>query len=158
MHVRWKLGNYEIEVAGEEEFIEKHLSRFESKIGTLSEKSVMQSGGGNNRQAEAPVTLAGDLAPAEFLRKVAPNGGVATLITLGKYLHDFRKKSEFTRGDIRTLSAEVRIKDIHSQYYSLALQRGLLREVGSAFAVTMSGDDTVQQLLNSRTKAASSEN
>lgn len=146
--VRWRLGENEIEVVGDEAFIEKHLSRFESKLGEVVASREMNSG--RALQPPSMPKMNENLSPAEFYRKLRPKGGVESLITLGKYVHDFRKQPNFSKADIRALAGEIRIKEIHPQYYSLALQRGLLRELEGGLAVTLSGDELIERLANSR--------
>jgi hypothetical protein len=140
--VRWRFGEYEVEVVGDEAFIEKHLSRFEAKL---------QEKGDQHETRKEPQLKVGNrfntnLSPAEFYRKMRPKGGVESLVTLGKYIHDFRNQPNFSKGDIRSLAGEIRIKEIHPQYYSLALQRGLLRELDGGLAVTLSGDELLEKM------------
>lgn len=141
--VRWRFGENEVEVTGDETFVEKQLTRFESRLEELA------SAGAKQKQPRGRILRAdfdGDLSPAEFYRKLKPNSGVESLVVLGKYLHDFRKQPNFTKADMRAIAGETRIKEIHPQYYSLALQRGLLRELDGGLAVTLSGDELVHKL------------
>jgi hypothetical protein len=142
--VRWRFGENEIEVVGDEGFIEKHLTRFEAKLGEdLQATKVRQP-----REASALGNLDENLSPAEFYRKLRPKGGVESLIVVGKYLHDFKKQANFSKADIRAMAGEIRIKEIHPQYYTLALQRGLLRELDGGLVVTLSGDELARKLAS----------
>jgi hypothetical protein len=145
--VRWKLRDYEVEVEGDDAFIEKHLARFEQKL--ISHTDTRESDSAKRKQEDASLPD-GDLAPAEYVRHTGPEGGTQTLLVLAKYLHDYKTKKTFSRADLRGISAEARIKDIHPQYYSLALDKGYLREVGKEFALTLSGEDLVVGLIKSK--------
>ena len=60
-------------------------------------------------------------------------------MVLGAYLRDFRGQVSFRRGDINALCEEIRIKHVHPQYCTLAVQQGLLTENSSGFSVTLTG-------------------
>jgi hypothetical protein len=144
LSVRWRLGENEIEVVGDENFIEKHLSRFEAKLAETLQAA-------KTKHAQVAMGSAGfseSLSPAEFYRKLRPKGGLESLIVLGKYLHDFKKQSNFSKADIRAMAGEIRIKEIHPQYYTLALQRGLFRELDGGLAVTLSGDELLSKMAS----------
>jgi hypothetical protein len=143
LSVRWRFGGNEIEVVGDESFIEKHLARFEAKLGEELEASKARP-----REASVFGNLGENLSPAEFYRKLRPKGGVESLIVVGKYLHDFKKQPNFSKADIRAIAGEIRIKEIHPQYYTLALQRGLIRELDGGLAVTLSGDELARKLAS----------
>lgn len=144
LSVRWRFGENEIEVVGDEGFIEKHLARFEAKLGEgLQPSKVRQP-----REGSVLGNLDENLSPAEFYRKLHPKGGVESLIVVGKYLHDFKKQPNFSKADIRAMAGEIRIKEIHPQYFTLALQRGLLRELDGGLVVTLSGDELARKLAS----------
>jgi hypothetical protein len=144
LSVRWRFGENEIEVVGDETFVEKHLARFETKLGENTQTSKVKQ----SREASVLGNLDENLSPAEFYRKLRPKGGVESLIVVGKYLHDFKKQPNFSKADIRAMAGEIRIKEIHPQYYTLALQRGLLRELDGGLVVTLSGDELARKLAS----------
>jgi len=142
--LRLKVGDYELEVEGEQAFIEKHLAAFDQRIasfvagkeqfGETPRKTVQRT---DNRS----------LSPAEFYKQKRPDGGTKTLVVLGSYLRDYRGQATFRRSDINTICEEVRIKHIHAQYYTLAVQQGLLMEAeGGGLSVTLTGDELVERM------------
>ncbi len=59
-------------------------------------------------------------------------------------MQQYRGREQFTRNDVSKLSAEARVKDVHGQYFTLAIKQGLLRTVGKgAYSLTISGEDAV---------------
>jgi hypothetical protein len=140
--VRWKVGQLEVEVSGDENFIEKHLEEFEARFLSKAAAGIPRP--------ESPVDtplLPGDIAPGEFYSMAGPDSGIETLLVLGRYLHTYRQQQSFTKADIRQLCGEIRIKDVHSQYYTTAFKRGLIRPAGEGMAVTLSGDKVVDGLI-----------
>jgi hypothetical protein len=145
--LRLKIGEYEMEAEGEDSFIERHRQEFFRQIPagpkpgagdvpTTAPKKGVQSAGMKGYSA------------AEFYKQKRPDGGTKSLIVLGKYLHDSSSREEFSRADIKTLCGQIRIKDIHSQYYTLALKQGWMRETEKGFAITLSGDELVEKMGN----------
>jgi hypothetical protein len=144
--VRVKIGESEIELEGDDKFISKHLREFVDKLAPLASRKAAES-----RDLPASIIEASKPTsaptPAEFLRQKKPRGGTETLLVLGKYLHDFRKVSEFSPTDVKKLSIEAKVKDIHAQYFRLAVQQGLLRTLGKRqYSLTLSGEDAVNAM------------
>lgn len=141
--LRLRIGEDEIEVEGELAFIEKHVAEFFAR--------TPRTGVGDAGSAEPNLTkrsVKGEASgkgysAAEFYKQKRPDGGTKSLIVLGRYLHESRGQENFTRAEIKALCSEIRIKDIHSQYYTLALKQGWMRETENGFAVTISGDELV---------------
>src|SRR5438552_6892765 len=132
--LRLKVGDYELEVEGEQAFIEKHLAAFDQRIADFAavKRNLLEGPGRKTVQRGEPRSL----SPAEFYKQKRPDGGTKTLVVLGVYARDFRNQATFRRGDINTLCEEVRIKPIHPQYFTLAVQQGLLMETDNGFSVT----------------------
>jgi hypothetical protein len=151
--LRLKIGDHELEVEGEQSFIEKHLAAFDQRIAGLAvKKATVREEFKRSVQGVEGRTL----SPAEFYKQKRPDGGTKTLVVLGSFLRDYRKQATFKRGDINALCEEVRIKHIHGQYYTLAVQQGLLMEADGGFTVTLTGDELVDGLGDVRAEAAAS--
>ena len=138
--VYWKVGDHEIEVEGDNVFIQKQLKIFFDRLGytapsatkDLPSKIVAVA-----KSRKAP-------SPAEYFREKSPSGGTETLIVLAKYLDEYRNRSEFTQRDIKAIAREAKIPNIHSQYYLNAVRQGLLRSLGrGTYGLSISGEDAV---------------
>ena len=151
--LRLKVGDYELEVEGEQAFIDKHLAAFERRIADLPTKK--ESLGEVSRKT-VQRTDGRSLSPAEFYKQKRPDGGTKTLVVLASYLRDHRGQATFKRSDINTLCEEVRIKHIHGQYYTLAVQQGLLMEANGGFNVTLTGDELVNGMGEMQANAVAS--
>jgi hypothetical protein len=135
------LGDYEIEVEGDEKFIESQLKRF---IERAKPETQPRPPADLPSKIVAAAKAGKPPAPAEYYRQKTPHGGTETLLVLAKYLEDYRSQSEFTRNDINKLATDAKIKDIHAQYFILAVKQGFLRTTGkSKYALTISGEDAV---------------
>jgi hypothetical protein len=138
--VYWKIGDREIEVEGDNAFVQKHLKLFLDSSGF----SPAQASKDLPSKIVAAAKSSKILSPAEYYRQKNPNGGTEILIVLGKYLEEFRNKSEFTRKDIRAVSQEAKVSPPHAQYYSNAVKQGLLRAIGRAtYGLSITGEDAV---------------
>jgi hypothetical protein len=151
--LRLKIGDYELEVEGEQAFIEKQLAAFDQRIAVLTPKKEPLS---EAPRKTAQRTDGRSLSPAEFYKQKRPDGGTKTLVVLGSYLRDYRGQSAFRRSDINAICEEVRIKHIHGQYYTLAVQQGLLMEAEGGFSVTLTGDELVDGMDNLHAAAVAS--
>lgn len=141
--VFWKIGDHEIEVEGDNAFIQKQLKLFFDRVGghSLQQQAVSKD---LPSKIVAGAKSGKVLSPAEYYRQKSPSGGTATLIVLGKYLDEFRSKSEFTSKDINELARETRIRPIHNQYYANAVKQGLLRSVKrGTYGLSITGEDAV---------------
>jgi hypothetical protein len=145
--LRLKIGECEIEAEGEDSFIEKHVTVFFERIGASPETRGPSAAVQIRKSAQAAGSKT--YSAAEFYRQKRPDGGTQSLVVLGKYLQEFREKQEFARKDINALCSEIRIKDIHPEYYTLALKQGLLKKMNKGFAVTLSGDEVVDRMIGS---------
>lgn len=142
---RVKDGEKEFEVEGEESFVEKHLDNFlkRTTLGTEEKVPIVSTASASRQKITSPDH---EPSPAEFYRMKKPNGGTRALAVLAAYLRNYRKEDPFKRQSINALCAEIRIKNIHPQYYTRAIQQGLVREIGDGLALTMSGEDLVRQM------------
>ena len=138
--VYWKIGDSEIEVEGDNTFIQKQLKVFFERLGSQSHptsKDLPSKIVAVAKSGKAP-------SPAEYYRQKNPNGGTETLIVLAKYLDEFRNKSDFTKKDLKLIAQEAKLDIIHSQYYLNAVKQGLLRSVGrGTYGLSISGEDAV---------------
>jgi hypothetical protein len=139
--VYWKIGDREIEVEGDKAFIQKQLKMFFDGMGGIATRSVST----DLPSKIVAVAKSGKVpGPAEYFRLKKPNGGTETLIVLGKYLDEFRNKSEFTPKDITAIAQEAKIPKIQGQYYVNAVKQGLLRGLGRAvYGLSIGGEDAV---------------
>jgi hypothetical protein len=138
--VYWKVGDHEIEVEGDNAFISKQLKMFFDRLG-----HTPQSPTKDLPSKIVAVAKSGKvLSPAEYFRQKSPDGGTETLIVLGKYLDEFRNKSEFTPKDIKAIGQEAKIPLIQGQYYVNAVKQGLLRSLGrGTYGLSIRGEDAV---------------
>ena len=138
--VYWKIGDQEIEVEGDNAFIQKQLKIFFDRVGYHPQPASRDL-----PSRIVAVAKSGKIpSPAEYYRQKSPNGGTETLIVLGKYLDEFRNKSEFTSKDIRAVAREAKLSPIHTQYYANAVKQGLLRSIGrGTYGLSITGEDAV---------------
>lgn len=139
--IRWKFGHHEIEIEGDENFIEKQLARFEERVASAKLDAGEKTPGKSEAETHSP-----DLAPAEFFRKKNPSSGPKKIAVLGKYLQTFRGHKTFSKSEISKLTEEIRVDDIHPTDYARALHRGWLRELDGGLTLTMTGDEIVDAM------------
>ncbi len=149
--VRWKVGSFELEVAGDDAFIAGQVDRFFKLLEERGSSAEMTSSVVQIRPSpastEAEARQAKELSPAEYIRQKKPESGTDRLVVLAKYLEANRGQSEFSRKEINQLANEAKLKDIHSQYFTYAVEQGLLRTAGkNKYAITLSGEDLVLRL------------
>ncbi len=138
--VYWKVGDHEIEVEGDNAFIQKQLKIFFDRLG-YQQRSTSKD---LPSKIVAVAKSGKALSPAEYFRQKSPNGGTETLIVLGKYLDEFRNKAEFTPRDIKAIAQEGKIPHIQGQYYVNAVKQGLLRSLGrGTYGLSIRGEDAV---------------
>jgi hypothetical protein len=138
--VYWKIGDNEIEVEGDNAFIAKQLQTFFDRLDRTPQSSTRDL----PSKIVAVAKSGKVLGPAEYFRQKSPNGGTETLIVLGKYLDEFRNKSEFTPKDIKAIALEGKIPNIQGQYYINAVKQGLLRSLGrGTYGLSIRGEDAV---------------
>jgi hypothetical protein len=87
-------------------------------------------------------------SPAEFYRAKNRTDGVAQILIFGKYLEEFRNKTEFTPQELNDIAKEAKLsKDIHPQYFSNAVKQGLLRGLGAGkYSLTLSAEDALSAM------------
>ncbi len=117
--VFWKVGDHEIEVEGDNAFIQKQLKMFFERLGSTPQSATKDLPSKIVAVAKSGKTL----SPAEYFRQKTPNGGTETLIVLGKYLDEFRNKSEFTPKDIKTIAQEAKIPTSRGNIMSMRSSR-----------------------------------
>ena len=140
--IRIRHGDHEIELEGTDTFIRKQLVEFYSRVGMgpsqgktpireqlLAPHAVAKGGG------KTPT-------PAEFFKAKGKNDGVSQILVFGKYLEQFRNRSEFTRKELNVVAREAKLpKDVHSQYFTTAVKQGLLRKQGQHYSLTLSAEE-----------------
>jgi len=145
--IRIRQGDNEIEIEGNDAFIKKQLSAFYERIGSTrlatppaNLKREIQASASKKSSGKAPT-------PAEFYKSKNRKDGISKILIFGKYLEDYREKSEFSRQDINNIAKEARLSDIHGQYFSNAVQQGLLRNIGHAkYSLTLSAEEVLSAM------------
>ena len=141
--IRLKIGENEIEVEGDEKFIDKQLKSFNDKY------SISKTGGA---KIESPIIKASlsqekgkkTLSPGEFVRQKNPSSGTEKIMVLAKYLEDYRSLSEFTIKDINKVAKESKLGIIDNSYYSMGLKQGFLNKIKyGKYQLTLTGEDAV---------------
>ena len=145
--VYWKIGDQEIEVEGDNAFIKSQLKIFFDRVGAHPQ--------GVSKDLPSKIVAVAKsgkaLSPAEYFRHKNPSGGTETLIVLGKYLDEFRNKSEFTRKDINAVAREAKLSPLHAQYYANAVKQGLLRSIGrGTYGLSITGEDAVAAMPSTK--------
>lgn len=148
--IKVRVGENEIELEGDAKFIEAQLAKFYEKIGATLAKSASaptpESGLVQSKVKWATPTR--DLSPAEFLRRALPKGGTEQLLALGHFLEQNRAAKDFDQKEIKALCQEAKLRDIHGQYFTLAVKQGLLRvSTKGRYALTLTGEDAVTRML-----------
>jgi len=144
--IRVKYGENEIELEGSDAFIKKHLESFYSNIHFETQKTTTPATLKNDIQVTKTKKDLGKIpTPAEFYKSKKRTDGIAQILIFGKYLEEYRGKSEFTRSDINKLVGDARIsKDIHGQYFTNAVQQGLLRSIKHGkYSLTISAEEVL---------------
>jgi hypothetical protein len=148
--IKVRVGNAEIELEGDAKFIESQLAKFYDKVRAHSAvHAPIATGATESVQSRViAATPTKELAPAEFIRRAAPKGGTEQLLALAHYLERNRGAKDFSQQEIKGLCGEAKLKDLHPQYFTLAVQQGLLRAAGKRrYALTLTGEDAVSRML-----------
>jgi hypothetical protein len=139
--IRLKIGENEIEVEGDSGFIEAQFKKYLHYISGGRIASAVPEG--KVKKIEV-ITSKKTMTPAEYIRLKQPKGGTEILLVLAKYLEEFKSLSDFSKKEINDLADEAKIKDIHAQYFTLAVKQGLLKVLGNRkYSLTLSGEDAV---------------
>jgi hypothetical protein len=143
--IRLRHGDSEIELEGDEVFIERQLADFYSRFKIDARKQGEQpklltstSGGETeHHNGKAPT-------PAEYLKTLgdANLAPLKQLLALGRFLEEHRKKREFKPKDVNAVAREAKLpKDFHRQYFSDAVARGLLRLDSGNYSLTATAEN-----------------
>jgi glycosylphosphatidylinositol transamidase (GPIT) subunit GPI8 len=149
--IRLRIGEYEIELDGDESFIRQQLNDFYSRVqskqlgGVEKDTKIRPEG-----KKEQKVEKGKEPSPVEFYKqKGSKTEGVQQILVFGKYLETYRNLSEFSIRDINELAQkEVKLsKKIHSQFFINAVKQGLLRNVGRGkYSLTLSAEDALRSM------------
>jgi hypothetical protein len=147
--IRVRLGDNEIEVDGNEEFIQVQLDAFYRRVSaqprqervTIVDKLLETS------PSPPKVSSGKSPTPAEYYKRHAKDDGVSQILVFGKYLEEYAGKSQFTPREVNALAKEAKLsKDIHGQYFSNAVKQGLLRKQGKVYSLTLSAEELLAQM------------
>lgn len=149
--IRLKIGENEIELEGNEIFIDEHLKSFVDKCFSLKPSETTKvnvvthptkTTGIQNKDSKV-------LSPAEFVRQKSPKGGTEQLVVIAKYLEDYESLSEFSVKDITRVARVAKIGKIDNAYYPLAVKQGLLNRIKHGrYQITLTGEDIVLAMSN----------
>lgn len=147
--IKVRVADNEIELEGDAKFIESQLARFYDKLGALTSKQLSVGAGLESVQSRLKAaTPTKELTPAEFVRRAAPKGGTEQLLALAHFVEQNRGAKDFSQQEMKGLTGEAKLKDLHPQYYVLAVKQGLLRSTGKGrYALTLTGEDAVAKML-----------
>jgi hypothetical protein len=143
--IRIKHLEHEIELEGDDGFIDKHLDGFYKKINISNRKPRESSLNEKPEEVFKPVSPTKDITPAEFFKKFTQKNkteGVNQILIFGKYMEEIRAKTEFTVKEINQIVREAKLsKDIHRQFFTNAVKQGLLRSSGKgSYSLTLSAE------------------
>ncbi|GAG41229.1 unnamed protein product, partial [marine sediment metagenome] len=144
--IRLKIGESEIELEGEQKFIEKHLKAFIDTHGYTTQRSTLAKVGEVTLPSKVTVSTAklNRMSPAEYIRAKKPHGRTEYLIVLAKYLEDCKSLDEFSKKNIDNITKAAKGKLVEGTYYSLAVKQGLLNKLSHGkYQLTLSGEDAV---------------
>jgi hypothetical protein len=148
--IRLRHGDSEIELEGDEGFIERQLADFYARFkidagSSTAERKLLLT----HRKGEM-----GDkgVTPAEYLKAHAAlnTNGAMQLVLLGRYLEQVRGQSDFAPSEINQIAKEAKLaKDVHPQRFADAVAAGLLRSEDGRYSIT----STAEEVFDDPTKA-----
>lgn len=146
--IRLRYRDYEIEVEGTDEFIQKQLEDFHNQLEILGAKPIsaaIKEEILGKPKKKKPTRVP---APAEFYRSKGKTDGISKVIIFAKYLEEYRGTAEFTRADVNKVVREAKVaKDIHAQYFTNAVKQGLLRKhSGGRYSLTLSAEEVLASM------------
>jgi hypothetical protein len=141
--IRIRHGENEIEVEGTDTFIRNHLNEFYNRIQQSHSVSAPATLKKDIQESVSKKPIGKTPAPAEYYKSRNRSDGLSQILIFGKYLEEYRGKTEFTRKDVNHVASEARLsKDIHSQYFTNAIKQGLLRSLGGGkYSLTLSAEE-----------------
>ena len=144
--IKLKHGTHEIELDGDDAFVESQLKAFYDRIGAASLSSSAPQLTATQILSPTPQVASGpEPTPAEFYRLKNRGKGdcITQLLIFAKYLETYKNLSEFSQKDVNAVVKLARLsKDIHGQYFSNAVKQGLLRSLGSGrYSLTLSAEE-----------------
>jgi hypothetical protein len=155
--IRLRHGDSEIELDGDEAFIERQLDNFYARFklspeSADSDKRLLHS---SSKDVEAAAAAAADPTPAEYLKRFGNEDFAVEhqIIIFGSYLQTIRNQSDFAQNDINQLAKQAKFpKDIHGQYFTRAAKQGLLRAENGRYSLTRTAEDLLAGGLPIRTQ------
>jgi hypothetical protein len=153
--IRLRHGDSEIELEGDEGFIERQLADFYSrfKINPTSVRSAPRLLQATAKHGQ----VTKDSTPAEYLKVHADLNvnGVMQLLLLGRYLEEVREKADFTPSDINQIAKEAKLpRDIHTQRFIDAVGAGLLRSDSGRYSLTSSAQEIFENPSEAKARSA----
>ena len=151
--LRVQMGGFSVEVSGSPEYVEKKLDELIQKYGPsrgVSQPSVLIPANAKGKPS----------SPSEFIKKLSPKNQSEKAVVLAYYLEKYIGMASFTTSDLTAVGREAKqpkftnISDIVAKQ----VQQGLLmgaggtgdKESGRAYVLTTTGEEYVENLINSK--------
>lgn len=153
--VKLAVGNFSVEVTGEEAYVDKKVEEFVSRFlswrpgPTLIEPTTPQV-------AAADPAGGKQMSAGEFIKKSAAKNQVDRGLVLGYFLEKYQKVSSFTSSDLAEMGKQVKQPFANaSDVVAKLTARGLMMSAGDkdghrAYALTASGEAYVETLMESK--------
>ena len=146
--IRLRHGDHEIELEGNDQFIQKHLERFYERMsGTIGAATTIRQ----RLSAKLPPAKPDKTpTPAEYYKSKGKTNGVSQILIFAKYLEQYENLTEFTMKDINRVVKDARLpRNVHSQFFTNAVKQGLLRKQGQKYSLTLSAEETLASMKTS---------
>jgi len=145
IHVRH--GDHEIELDGSDSFITKQLEHFYNRIGAVKGKIPPTDLKEQLLKNTEPGSKGKTPTPAEFYKAKGKKDGLSQVLVFARYLEEFEGKTEFTPAEVNKVAKEAKLsRDIHGQYFSIAVKQGLLRKHGKRYSLTLSAEEVLASM------------
>ncbi len=137
--IRLRHGQSEIELEGDEDFIERQLANFYARFKIDQESTTRES-----QLLGPPDVNRKEVSPAEYLRALGASSADAKsqLLVLGKFLETHRQQADFSPKELNSLAKEAKLsKDFHPQRFADAVAQGFLRLDNNRYSLTGTADE-----------------
>lgn len=152
--VKLAVGNFSVEVTGEEAYVDKKVEELVSRFLSWKSAPTMIDSATPQQTAESPGGK--QMSAGEFVKKSAAKNQVDRALVLGYFLEKYQKVSSFTSSDLAELGKEVKQPFANaSDVVAKLTGRGLMMSAGDkegqrAYALTASGETYVETLMESK--------